>query len=87
MKPNQGKKAVTLGDLIESGYCACGKRRARGIIRLAAEARLILFQGPGPPCDFLQGNVNEAATPLSVSSDWNAPPVTAGKPGSTPIFA
>ena len=38
---------MTLGDLIESGYRLCGKRRANGIIRLAAKARLILFQGNG----------------------------------------
>jgi hypothetical protein len=47
MKINQEKKALTFGDLIESVYRACGKRRARGIIRLAAKARLIVFQGHG----------------------------------------
>ncbi len=35
------------GDLIESGYHAVGGRRAGGIIRLAAHARLIAFHGPG----------------------------------------
>jgi hypothetical protein len=48
MKANQEKKALTFGKLIESGYRACGKRRAIGIIRLAAKARLIVFQGQGP---------------------------------------
>jgi hypothetical protein len=44
MKTDQGKGALTFGELIESGYRACSKRRARGIIRLAAKARLIVFQ-------------------------------------------
>jgi hypothetical protein len=46
MKTNRAKPALTLGELIESGYRACGKRRTRGVIRLAAKARLIVFQGP-----------------------------------------
>jgi hypothetical protein len=44
MKSNREKAALTLGELIQSGCRACGKRRARGIIRLAAKARLIVFQ-------------------------------------------
>jgi hypothetical protein len=48
MKTNQEKTALTFGDLIENGYRACGKRRAIGIIRLAAKARLIVFQRHGP---------------------------------------
>ena len=48
MKTNQTKKAVTLAELIESGYRACGKRRARGIILLAAQVRLVVFQERGP---------------------------------------
>lgn len=44
MKANQNKKAPTFADLIESGYRACGKRRTRGIILLAAHARLIMFR-------------------------------------------
>jgi hypothetical protein len=44
MKANQEKKALTFSDLIESGYRSCGKRRTRGIILLAAKARLIVFQ-------------------------------------------
>jgi len=47
MKTNQERKALTLGDLIESGYRACGKRRASAIIRLATRIRLIVFQGHG----------------------------------------
>jgi len=48
MKTNREKAALTLGELIESSYRACGKRRASGIIRLAAKARLIVFQGHEP---------------------------------------
>ena len=48
MKSNQEKKVLRLGDLIAGGYRACGKRRAKGIIRLAAKARLIMFQGHNP---------------------------------------
>jgi len=44
MKTNQTKKVLRFADLIESGYRACGKRRAIGIILLAAKARLIVFQ-------------------------------------------
>ena len=44
MKANQSKKALTLANLIEGGYRTCGKRRARGVILLAAKARLIVFQ-------------------------------------------
>jgi len=47
VKTHEGKKALTLGELIESGYRTCGKRRARAIIRLAAKARLIVTQDHG----------------------------------------
>ena len=47
MKTGQKMKALTFGDLIESGYLTVGRRRACGIIRLAAQARLIAFHGPG----------------------------------------
>ena len=46
MTTNQEKKALTLGELIASGCHACGKRRADGMIRLAARVRLILFKDP-----------------------------------------
>ena len=48
MKTNQKKKVLMFGDLIESTYRTCGKRRARGIIRFAAKAGLIVFEGHGP---------------------------------------
>jgi hypothetical protein len=47
MDANQKKKPTTLGELIESSYRACGKRRAKGIIRLAVKARLIVLQERG----------------------------------------
>ena len=53
MSINQNHKALTLGELIESACRACGKRRAKAIIRLAAKARLIVFPGPGPAYGFL----------------------------------
>jgi len=44
MKANERKKALTLAELIEGGYRACGKPRARAVILLAAKARLIVFK-------------------------------------------
>jgi hypothetical protein len=44
MDAEQKRKALTLGDLIESLCNAGGKRRPRGIVRLAAKARIIVFQ-------------------------------------------
>jgi hypothetical protein len=44
MKESKKRPALTLGELLESGFRACGKRRAMGILRLAAKARLIVFQ-------------------------------------------
>jgi len=44
MKACRKRKAPTLGELIESAYRSCGKHRAIGILRLAAEARLLVFQ-------------------------------------------
>jgi hypothetical protein len=52
VETNQKTKRLTFGSLIESAYRACGKRRARGIIRLAAKARLIVFQDHGRFMDF-----------------------------------
>jgi len=39
------KPYLTLGGLIAGGYRACGKRRAIGIIQLAAKARLLVIDG------------------------------------------
>ena len=45
METDQNKKALRFGDLIEAVYGACSKRRARGILRLAVNARLVEFLG------------------------------------------
>ncbi len=54
MKTNHKKKALTFGDLIESGYRACGKRRATGIIRLAVNTHLVALHGPRSRYDFFK---------------------------------
>ena len=46
MKAAQNKQRLRFGDLIASVYDACGKRRARGTLRLAVNARLVVFRGP-----------------------------------------
>lgn len=38
------KKYLTLGELIKSVYEVFGQRKARGIVRLALDARLVRFQ-------------------------------------------
>jgi hypothetical protein len=45
MKTNHQKKALTFGNLIAAVYNVCGKRRARGILRLAANAHVVSFRG------------------------------------------
>jgi hypothetical protein len=49
MKTNHEKKALakelTLGEFINSVYDVWGKRRAKGIVRLAIKAHLIEFRG------------------------------------------
>jgi hypothetical protein len=45
MKNNHRKKARTFGDLIAAVYDACGKRRARAIVRLAVNAHVVAFRG------------------------------------------
>ena len=36
---------LTFGELIAAAYGACGKRRAKGIVWLAVNARLVEFRG------------------------------------------
>jgi hypothetical protein len=60
MKIHPEKRAVTFGDLIESGYRACGARRATDIIRLAAQARHIYCVGAA---DQLRHAAEAAAQP------------------------
>jgi hypothetical protein len=45
MKTNSGKKPLTFGDFVAGVYHACGKRQAKGIIRLAIKSHLIEFRG------------------------------------------
>jgi hypothetical protein len=44
MKAHHKQKALTLGNLIETVYGVCGNRRARGIIRLAIDAHVVVFR-------------------------------------------
>jgi hypothetical protein len=53
MKANHKKTALTLGNLIETVYSACGKRRAIGIIRLAIDAHVVVFRGQRCAFDLL----------------------------------
>ena len=45
MKTNHKKKALTFGDFIAAAYRAWGSRRARGLVRLALNAHLVVFRG------------------------------------------
>jgi len=44
MEANHKHRALTFGNLIETVYGVCGSRRARGIIRLAINAHVIVFR-------------------------------------------
>lgn len=46
MKVNPDKKALTLGEFITAVYDIWGQQRARGIVWLAVNARLVKFHGP-----------------------------------------
>jgi hypothetical protein len=46
MKTNCGKKPLTFGGFITAAHAAWGKRRARGMVWLAVNARLVEFRGP-----------------------------------------
>ncbi|MGD0061359.1 MAG: hypothetical protein ABSD58_18280 [Verrucomicrobiia bacterium] len=52
MKANHKQKALTLGNLIETVYGVCGNRRARGIIRLAIDAHVVVFRRQERTFDF-----------------------------------
>ena len=43
---NQNEKPLRFGDLIAAVYGSCGKRRAKGMLRLLANAGLVEFRGP-----------------------------------------
>jgi hypothetical protein len=39
------KRTLTLGDFIAAAYRAWGTRRAKGLVRLAVNAHLVVFRG------------------------------------------
>jgi len=45
MKTNSRNKPLTFGEFITHVYDVWGKRKARGMVRLAIKARLIEFHG------------------------------------------
>jgi len=45
MKTERRKKPLTFGEFITWAYDAWGKRKARGIVRLAVNAHLVEFRG------------------------------------------
>jgi len=57
MKVNYKRKALTFGNLIETVCGVCGNRRARGIIRLAVDAHVVVFREPQYVFDLLNRRV------------------------------
>lgn len=45
MKTNRREKALTFGEFIASVYDVCGRRKAKGIVRLIVKARWVEFCG------------------------------------------
>jgi len=45
MRTIADKKPFTFGDLVAAAYRARGARRAKGLVRLAVNAHLVVFQG------------------------------------------
>ena len=45
MRTIANKKLFTFGDLVAAAYHARGARRAKGLVRLAVNAHLVVFQG------------------------------------------
>ena len=45
MKTNGKKKTLTFGDFIAATYRAWGSHRAKGLLRLAVNAHLVVFRG------------------------------------------
>jgi hypothetical protein len=46
VKTNDTKRAMRLGDFIAGAYRNWGARRAKGLVWLTVNARLVEFQGP-----------------------------------------
>jgi hypothetical protein len=57
MKANHKKRALTFGNLIETGYSVCGNRRAGGIIRLGVDAHIVVFREQRRVLDLLSRGV------------------------------
>ena len=45
MKTDDRKRALTFGDFVAAAYRAWGRRRTKGFVWLAVNARLIEFRG------------------------------------------
>jgi hypothetical protein len=45
MRAKLPKKALTFGDAVENVYDVYGQQRAKGFLRLAVKAQLIVFRG------------------------------------------
>lgn len=43
---NETKRAIMFGDFVAAAYRAWGRRRAKGLVRLAVNGRLVVFRGP-----------------------------------------
>jgi len=43
---NSKKREFTFGDFVAAAYRAWGSRRAKGLVGLAVNARLVEFRGP-----------------------------------------
>ena len=46
MRTDGREREVTFGDFIAGAYRAWGKRRAKGLVRLAFNARWVVFREP-----------------------------------------
>jgi hypothetical protein len=46
VKTNDAKREMTFGEFIDGAYRAWGTRRAKGLVCLAVNARLVEFRGP-----------------------------------------
>jgi hypothetical protein len=46
VKTNDTERAMTFGDFIAAAYRAWGRRRAKGLVWLAVNTRLVEFRGP-----------------------------------------
>jgi len=57
MKANRKTKTLTFGRLIETVYDACGNHRARGIIHLAIDAHVVVFQEQQGVLNFLNKRI------------------------------